>query len=487
MSPVSCGGRTEIHKPTNALSRNMFRCGRRTAVPLPLTPPLVAGLDLGSTSLKLLVADASGTEVVVRQLTTPWRSGTGGTTEMVATDLLRAVRRLLDETSQCLARVTGDRVHAVAISGMGESGLLIDDHDRPAAPAIAWFDPRGAREAGEFPASVRAQFGGRTGLPLGAQATVAKLAHLRDAGLPLARLRWLNLPEFVAMSLGGVVALEPSLTSRTGLVDQDTGRPWPAMLDALGVEERFLPGRLDVGTSWGRAVHGVPAALLGAELTVAGHDHLVSLGGSLPPDRYHVSLGTAEVLLRVIDAPLGYEARTRLTGQLINEVRHVVPGQHVLVAGVKTGLLLRRVLQSVGVHDRPGRDRLDAEVLALPYEGALPPGGIDVAGARNDDGHLRVTVRSDGVSPAELFAAVLRHSNDEIVRLIAALDAELPPATSSTLTGGWAGMRSVQRARARVLPRLSVSTRVQETAYGAALTAARLLETTVTASDWTRT
>ena len=115
-------------------------------------------------------------------------------------------------------------------------------------------------------------------------------------------------------------------------------------------------------------------------------------------------------------------------------------------------------------------------MLALPYQGTLADGAIDVAGARNDDGELRLTIRADGATPAEIFAAVLRHGNAEIATLIAAVDRELPPALSSTLTGGWAGMASVQRARARVLPQMSVSPRAQVTAYGAARIAARLLD-----------
>ena len=210
---------------------------------------------------------------------------------------------------------------------------------------------------------------------------------------------------------------------------------------------------------------------------MAGHDHLVAAeaAGGLPVGHYHVSMGTAEVLLRVIDAPLGFEARRRLADRLINEVRHVVPGRHVLVAGVKTGLLLRRALHSAGISDRAGRDALDAAVMALPYEGALPAGSIEASGARNDDGVLKLTVRGDGAGPAEVFGAVLRHSNDEIAELIRAMDRELPPAISATLTGGWAGMAAVRRARTHVLPALSVSNRDQETAYGATRTAARLL------------
>ena len=79
-----------------------------------------------------------------------------------------------------------------------------------------------------------------------------------------------------------------------------------------------------------------------------------------------------------------------------------------------------------------------------------------------------MTVRSDGVSPAELFAAALRHGNAELHRLIEAMDREVAPADATVLTGGWASMLSVQRSRSLVLPHLRVSTRSQETAYGAA-------------------
>jgi hypothetical protein len=55
------------------------------------------------------------------------------------------------------------------------------------------------------------------------------------------------------------------------------------------------------------------------------------------------------------------------------------------------------------------------------------------------------------------------------------MDDLIPAARSTLLTGGWAGMKSVQRARSHVLPEVRVSDRDQDTAYGAALFAARLL------------
>lgn len=443
-----------------------------------IAAPLVAGIDLGSTGIKMLVLDANGAELIVEKVSTPWRDGPAGTTEMDASSLLEAVRALIRTTTERLAELTAESVSAVAISGMGETGMVTAGDGSAIAPAFAWFDPRGTVQIESFPPTLRHEFAGRTGLPLGAQVTVAKLAYLRDEGVVLAGSRWLNLPEFVAANLGGDTALEYSLTSRTGLLDQDSGLAWPEMLEALGLDEAFLPPLRDAGSPWGVVSEAFGSTLASARLTVAGHDHLVAAqaSGALDSGDYHVSLGTAEVLLRVIDGPLGFDARQRLADRLINEVRYVEPGKHVLVAGVKTGLLLRRALQAVGITDRSGRDALDDAVMALPFEGGLATGGIQVAGARNDDGMLSLRLRTDGVTPAEIFGAVLRHSNDEIQILIDAMDREVPPAQRASLTGGWASMASVRRARERVLPDLTVSSRTEDTAYGAALTAARLLE-----------
>jgi sugar (pentulose or hexulose) kinase len=430
--------------------------------------------------VKILVADEDGTELLVRQRPTPWRDGPGGTTDMDADDLVRTVKELLSATADDLLAMLPPHeavIDAIAVSGMGETGLLVDRDGVAVAPGFAWFDPRGQNEIDSMPLRLRTQFAGRTGLPVGAQVSVAKLLHLRKNGLELRGLRWFSLPEFVAAALGATEVSELSLASRTGLVDQDSGKPWVEMLDHLGVDEDFLPPLVDAGTFLGEATADwLPPVFTGAGVTVAGHDHLVSAvsGGAIPGDGYHVSMGTAEVLLRVLDEPVPFEARERLAGYLINSVRHVVPGKHVVVAGVKTGLLMRRALQLCGISDREGRDRLDSAAHALPLEGALAADAIEVHGARNDDGVLALTVRADGVSPAEVFNAVLRHGNDEIRLLVDAMDHVVPAAHSTLLTGGWAGMKSVQRARAQVLPEVRVSDRDQDTAFGAALFAARL-------------
>lgn len=434
----------------------------------------VAGLDMGSTSIKLLVATSEGVEVLVASRPTPWTNLVGGRAEMPLDRVVDIVRELAADADAQLP--AGYRIRAFGISGMAEAGTLMDAADRPVAPIMAWFDPRGGAQILATPDAFRAEFPGRTGLPVGPLASISKLLYLRDeGGIDLARKTFLNVPESVACALGGPRVAEYSLVSRTGIIDQDDSSLWPAALDVLGTGDGILAERVGAGTALAPITDdGMPAGFRGAMLTIAGHDHLVSAVavGATDSGQIYDSLGTAEALVRVLDASLPFEARQRLAHAGINTVRHVLPGKYVLLAGTKSGLLMRRVLQLVGIGDERGRTALDASVIGMSALGSLAHGGLAVSGARNDDGVLKIVADSDGLSPAELFAASLLHGNEVCAELMTLMDHEVPAPTSTLMTGGWSRMASVVRARELVLPAVTVSTHDEGTAYGAALFAA---------------
>ena len=431
-----------------------------------MSAPCTVGLDVGSTYVKAVLVGPRGDEIATARRPTPW-TGSDGYAEMTGSRLLETVTGVLADLA---ADVAGRPVVAIGVSGMAEAGALLDVADEARGPVIAWFDRRGADELPLLPDDLHRDFPGRTGLPLGELTTFAKLWHrIRTEDLDLTGLQWHNVPEVVVRWLGGGRYAEPSLAARTGLLDQDTGAVWPRAVEVLGTTADLVPPLLAAGSVWGHAGAGVPPAMAGAVLTVAGHDHLVSgvASGIVDLDTMYDSMGTAEALVRVLDGVLDRDARARLAAQGVNVLRHLLPGRGVMLAATKSGLLMRRVLQLVGVEDAAGRAALDVQVMQLP-DG---PTGVVVSGAKNDDGVLAIRADADGLSPALLFEASLRHGCQVLEEVLAVMDSEHPPATRSVLAGGWVGMRSVRRSRERILPDVLFSERAEDTAYGAALIA----------------
>ena len=248
---------------------------------------MLVGVDVGPTRVKAVVVDLAGTELAARPPSTPWvvdgharRDGRDGADR----------RRPRRSSSARLEQACGDRVIGLGVTGVGESGVLLDRHGQPAAPIIAWYDQRGDVEliAKELPDLVA-----RTGVRFDPVATIFKLPELLRRG---DGVRWLNVAEWVVRSLGGDEQAEMSLAGRTGLCDLHTATWWPDALEFLGVDDSFLPGDpASASPAPGRATFD---PIAGARLAVAGHDHQVAayVAGAIEPGYLFESLGTADAI-----------------------------------------------------------------------------------------------------------------------------------------------------------------------------------------------
>src|SRR4029078_2437025 len=87
------------------------------------------------------------------------------------------------------------------------------------------------------------------------------------------------------------------------------------------------------------------------------------------PDELLNSTGTGDVVVRSLPAVISDEQRERLVARGSAVGMHVLPGASALIAGVRGGLLLRRVLGLLGVTTAAQRDVLDRAALAV---GNLP-------------------------------------------------------------------------------------------------------------------
>jgi sugar (pentulose or hexulose) kinase len=366
-------------------------------------------------------------------------------------------------------------VLGIGVAGLAESGVLLDAAGRPCAPVIAWYDQRGTEQVarlGVENAQLRDRFARRTGLPWDCQASIAKLLWLRDHGVTFtAAHRWASVPEWIVHRLGGDLVREPSLASRTGLVDQRTGTVWGDGVSAAGLPSTLLPPALAGGESAGTLRHrGLPDAAQGAALTVAGHDHPVAAigAGAVGPDELFNSTGTADVVARSLPGVLDDDQRDVLVRSGLSAGAHVLSGTTLLLGGVRGGLLLRRVLEALGATGPIERDRLDSAALAIDI---LPPGlEISGAGPTGDDVVLRM---QDGVTPAALWAAATRYTASETRTLLATIESVVGPHRRAVACGGWTRMDSVRAAKLSAIESLTFSPLREPGVVGAALLAQR--------------
>jgi xylulokinase len=325
---------------------------------------LLLGLDIGTSGIKAVVIDASGTERAAASVPTPFTTSGDGV-DMTVDDLAGALAAVIAG----LGPVAG-RVAAAGLTGMAESGAPLRDGS-PIAPIVAWHDGRG----GETVASLEGRFGPDlarwTGRRVRTVSSVAKLGWLLDHGIATPD-RWLGVPEVALWLLTGEEATEHSLAARTGAYDVTERSFMPEVvahvLGGADATDLFPPVRAagtpaagaaaadlfppvrSAGTAMG-LLSGAAASRYrlpaGIPVTIAGHDHLAAATGlgARPGDLLN-SVGTAETVVRRIETAPDV-ARTLELDLAVT----VWPGGEawgVLASVARAGLVLGELAASLG-------------------------------------------------------------------------------------------------------------------------------------------
>ena len=262
-------------------------------------PPLVAGLDIGTSATKAVACDLAGRVVGRARRPTP----------LGEFDADRLVAGALATLAEALA---GRTPEAVGVTGMAETGVPLGADGAPCGPLLAWPDPRGADQAAALADGLgAAALHAVTGVRPSAKAPLARWRWLREhAPAALAALRgWAGAPELAVRALTGVLATEVTLAQRTMAFDVHR-LCWDRELTAeVGLAPERLPEVLPPGRAAGtvtaRAAAGVPGLRAGTPVLIAGHDHPVGAwaAGVRAPGQVADSLGTAEAVLTLAAAP----------------------------------------------------------------------------------------------------------------------------------------------------------------------------------------
>jgi len=304
---------------------------------------LLLGLDVGTTRMKGLLMGRDGEPCRSSTVLTPFTTR-GQRSEMTVEAMLDAVARLLAGLGDDL-----ERVDAVGVAGMAESGAPLDGEGRALAPVIAWHDPRGEESVKRLNEHFGEELATRIGQPLRTVSSVAKLGWLLDHGVGGVR-RWLGVPELCLFHLSGFQAGEHSLAARTGAYHVAERRYMPDVTEVLGFAPEVLAPVLPAGSVMGRVSaegSGWSGLRTGIPVTIAGHDHAVGAEGvGAGPEDVANSVGTAETLIRrtprAPDMDKALELRTAVT------LRPGGEGWVVLASAARAGLVLDAVAEALG-------------------------------------------------------------------------------------------------------------------------------------------
>lgn len=426
-----------------------------------MSDALLVGMDVGTTSCKVTVCTVDGRETATGKARLSWEITRDG----VETEPARVLRAVGAATEQALAQVPGGPVVGVGVAGMGEAGVLLDRHGEPVAPVIAWHDDRDRDLADRLADDLgRDTFTGSTGLPVRPQWSLTKHLWLtRNRAAARHAVRRLGIAEWVVRALGGEEASEYSLASRTGWLRLDTARWWSDALEWSGAEPSLLPPLVAAGTPLGRVrASWAGARLVGAHLTVAGHDHLAAaIGADAAGDGDQLdSCGTAEALVRTVPVPLDRDAVHRLVAADVTVGRHALAGRLSVLGDTRGGLLLQNVQRLLGF-DSARLPDLDAAALRHRDTG--------VSAVLEEDGTVTLRGLGRDVSPARAWCAALAAAAHRAERMDADMAAVLGPHRRTVMTGGWARSLGVRQLRAEAWSDVTVSSVHEAGGRGAAL------------------
>jgi gluconokinase len=278
-----------------------------------MAAPVVVGIDLGTTAVKVVAAGVDGRLHALAQRHYPMATGRHGEATQDADEVLAQARAALAE---CVAACVGHPVAGLSFSAALHTLLPLGADGRPIGPALSWADHRAVdvARAWRTPGGPAAELHAATGTPVHPMSPLVKLAWFaeHEPDLHAAARHWVGVKDYVLFRLTGRLVVDHSVASATGLLDIHA-LTWhePALRLARVTADRLpeLVAPTEV-LALAAAEGDLPAGL--PVVAGAGDGPLANLGsGATRPGMAALSLGTSGALRAVRDSP-GVDERGRV-------------------------------------------------------------------------------------------------------------------------------------------------------------------------------
>lgn len=271
---------------------------------------LTLGVDIGTTSVKVVAVDTAGRQVAEAQEPHPLHTPQPGWTEQDPEDWWTG-------TCRCIRKVTAqlrDRgVAAIGLSGQMHGMVPLDHEGAVIRPAILWNDQRTREAVREIDANVdRETLIERGGNPAITGFQLAKIVWLkREEPESYARLRQVLFPkDFVGFRLTGRAVSEPSDASGSNCFHLARAHWDEEVLRAVGIEPALFPALVrsqDVAGTVTKAAAEATSLPTGLPVIAGAGDNAAAATGlgisSANSTLGSLSLGTSGVLFAPIRSP----------------------------------------------------------------------------------------------------------------------------------------------------------------------------------------
>ncbi len=269
---------------------------------------IVAGIDIGTTGVKVIVFSEDGTTIASARRGYALIKGTGDRCELHPDSMRAAIEEAILNASVAAGR---GRVRAIAASVLGEAITPVDEAYRPLDNTATALDRRAVEHVVRFGRAFGAdRFHRITGQALHPIASLFKILWWKEKHPELFRKtkKFLCWQEMLALVLGVDPAVSPSVAARTGMVDLDSGDWSEEILSHGDLDRGMLPTIVPTGTVAGIVPDSIARMLglaRGCVLVMGAWDQVcASFGsGAIREGTVVDSMGSTDSLNAVYSSP----------------------------------------------------------------------------------------------------------------------------------------------------------------------------------------
>ena len=267
---------------------------------------LILGIDVGTTNWKAAVFTEKGELLALHSTGSKTHHDSAGRAFYDPQEIWRELSHVVKELISTLS--PAQKIAAVAVASMGESGVPIDSHGEPTYTSIAWFDLCSHPQSEGLGKRVgNKRIFQITGLDNNPIFSLPKILWLREEAPDAFRktVKWLSISDYINYKLAQVYATDYTLASRTLALDLRRKSWSDELLHAANLTPSFFPELYPSGTLIGHVTpHAAAETGLaqGTPVVMGGHDHFCGFlaSGCLSGNTVLDSSGTVESLVALL-------------------------------------------------------------------------------------------------------------------------------------------------------------------------------------------